>query len=123
MLRKAQAQEAAIGYQRTVLQAWHDVDNALDAYRREQERRDQLWFRRWPTTAARCRWRRAATSRAWATFLDVLTAETNLLSTEQQLASSTTTVSDNLVALYKALGGGWEATYPIIAGGQPGGGM
>jgi NodT family efflux transporter outer membrane factor (OMF) lipoprotein len=31
-LRRAQQQEAAISYHRTVLQAWHDVDNALVAY-------------------------------------------------------------------------------------------
>ena len=41
-LRKAQQQEAAINYQKTVLSAWHDVDNALTAYQTEQARRDQL---------------------------------------------------------------------------------
>ncbi|MBN8903629.1 MAG: efflux transporter outer membrane subunit, partial [Rhodospirillales bacterium] len=41
-LREAQQQEAAINYQKTVLQAWQDVDNALTAYRTEQERRVQL---------------------------------------------------------------------------------
>ena len=41
-LRKAQEQEAAINYTRTVLQAWHDVDNALTAYEREQQRRAEL---------------------------------------------------------------------------------
>ncbi|HEX5326317.1 MAG TPA: efflux transporter outer membrane subunit [Acetobacteraceae bacterium] len=111
VLRKAQQQEAAIGYQRTVLAAWHDVDNALDAYRREQQRRDQLIQavadNRRALALAQSRYQQGV-----ANFLDVLTAETNLLSTEQQLASSTTAVSANLVALYKALGGGWENTYP-----------
>lgn len=51
-------------------------------------------------------------------FLDVLTAETNLLSTELQLATSTTNVSDNLVSLYLALGGGWEDSYPVAAAGN-----
>ena len=41
-LRKAQQQEAAVNFQRTVLQAWHDVDNALTAYQAEQSRRDEL---------------------------------------------------------------------------------
>ena len=35
-LRKAQQQEAAIQYQQVVLQAFHDVDNALTAYSAEQ---------------------------------------------------------------------------------------
>ena len=47
-----------------------------------------------------------------ADFLQVLTAQQNLLSTQQQLAQTTTNVSENLVALYKALGGGWETQLP-----------
>jgi outer membrane protein TolC len=47
-----------------------------------------------------------------ADFLTVLVAQANLLSAQQQLADSTTTVSENLVALYKALGGGWETDLP-----------
>ena len=112
VLRKAQQQEAAIAYERTVLQAWHDVDNALDAYQREQQRRDQLV----QAVAQNQRALSLAQSRyqeGVSNFLDVLTAETNLLSTEQQLATSTTNVSDNLVALYLALGGGWQDTYPL----------
>ncbi|MGH7153253.1 MAG: efflux transporter outer membrane subunit, partial [Acetobacteraceae bacterium] len=110
-LRKAQQQEAAIAYQRTVLQAWHEVDNALDAYRREQQRRQQLVQavadNRRALGLAQSRYQEGV-----ADFLSVLTAEQNLLATEQQLANSTTAVSDNLVALYKALGGGWETGFP-----------
>jgi outer membrane protein TolC len=47
-----------------------------------------------------------------ADFLDVLDAQRALLAAQLQLAESTTTVSQNLVQLYKALGGGWEAAYP-----------
>jgi outer membrane protein TolC len=42
----------------------------------------------------------------------VLTAQRGLLLTHQELARSTTIVSTNLVALYKALGGGWETALP-----------
>ena len=110
-LRKAQQQEAAINYQKIVLSAWHDVDNALTAYRTEQARRDQL-------AEAVVQNQRAlglAQSRyqeGVADFLQVLTAQQNLLSTQQQLAIATTNVSANLVALYKALGGGWETQLP-----------
>ena len=111
-LRKTQQQEAAIDYQKTVLSAWHDVDNALTAYQTEQARRDQL-------TQAVAQNQRAlglAQSRyaeGVADFLQVLTAQQNLLSTQQQLALTTTNVSTNLVALYKALGGGWETQLPV----------
>ena len=41
-LREAQQKEAAINYHKTVLQAWHDVVNALVAFRSEQQRRAHL---------------------------------------------------------------------------------
>ncbi len=113
-LRKAKEREAAVNYVRTVLQAWHDVDNALTAYEREQQRRLQLIGavaqNRRALALAQARYQQGVSD-----FLFVLTAEQNLLSTEQQLAISTTTVSTNLVALYLALGGGWQSFYPSDA--------
>ena len=47
-----------------------------------------------------------------ADFLTVLDAERTLLQAEQQYATSTTNVSLDLVQLFKALGGGWELTFP-----------
>lgn len=111
-LREAQQQEAAINFQKTVLQAWHDVDNALTAYKAEQARRDELI----QAVAENQRALSLAQSRyqqGVADFLSVLDAERSLLSAQLQLADSTTTVSSNLVALYKALGGGWETDMPV----------
>ncbi len=110
-LNKAQQQEAAINYQKTVLTAWHEVDNALTAYQTEQARRDQLI----QAVAQNQRALGLAQSRyqeGVSDFLQVLTAQQNLLSTQQALAQATTNVSANLVALYKALGGGWETQMP-----------
>ena len=42
-------------------------------------------------------------------FLSVLDAQRELYSTEEQLAQSQTAVTTNLIALYKALGGGWKS--------------
>jgi NodT family efflux transporter outer membrane factor (OMF) lipoprotein len=110
-LRKAQQQEAAVNFQKVVLQAWHDVDNALTAYQAEQARRDELihavFDNQHALTLAQSRYQQGV-----ADFLTVLDAQRSLLATEQQLADSTTTVSSNLVALYKALGGGWETDMP-----------
>ncbi len=110
-LRRRQQQEAAITYQKAVLQAFHDVDNALTAYNAEQRRRDRLGrgaeANRRAVALARDRYRAGLSD-----FLNVLTAERSLLSAEQQLANSTATVGANLVQLYKALGGGWESEYP-----------
>jgi NodT family efflux transporter outer membrane factor (OMF) lipoprotein len=110
-LRKAQQQEAAINYQKVVLSAWHEVDNALTAYQTVQLRRDRLV----QAVAQNQRALGLAQSRyqeGVADFLQVLTAQQNLLSTQQQLALATTNVSNNLVAVYKALGGGWETQMP-----------
>ena len=110
-LRKAQQQEAAINFQKTVLQAWHDVDNALTAYQTEQMRRDELiqavTENQRALALAQSRYQQGV-----ADFLSVLDAERSLLAAQLQLADSTTMVSSNLVALYKALGGGWETDMP-----------
>ena len=112
-LREAQQQEAAIAYQRTVLVALHEVDNALTAYGTEQRRRDRLAQAvaesRRALGLARMRYEQGV-----ADFLQVLTAQRALLAAEQDLADSTTNVSLNLVQLYRALGGGWD---PSTAGG------
>ena len=110
-LIEAQQKEAALAYQQTVLRALHEVDNALTAYRSEQSRRLQL------TNAvtenhralelARARYAQGVTD-----FLTVLDAQRTLLVNELLLSDSTTTVSGNLVVLYKALGGGWQADLP-----------
>lgn len=111
-LRKAQQQEAAIFFEKTVLSAWHEVDNALTAYQDQQLRRAQLIGavadNRKALALAQSRYQQGV-----ADFLTVLDAERSLLSAEQQLALSTTTVSTNLVALYKALGGGWQNSFPV----------
>jgi NodT family efflux transporter outer membrane factor (OMF) lipoprotein len=110
-LRNAQQQEAAVAYHRTVLAAWHDVDNALVAYDAEQRRRDQL-ARAVSASQQALGLARQRYQQGVADFLDVLTAERTLLAAQQQFADSTTTISTNLVALFKALGGGWEKAYP-----------
>ena len=110
-LRREQEQEAAINYQRTVLQALHDVDNALTAYEGEQRRNARL------VQAVAQNRRAVALARqrytdGLADFLSVLDAERSQLATEQQLADSTTSISTDLVQIYKSLGGGWEQDFP-----------
>ena len=111
ILRKAQQQEAAVQYQQVVLQAFHDVDNALTNYAAEQLRRTQLAIASDQAQHA-LDLARAQYVQGLSSFLDVLTAQRTLLQAQQQYADSTTTVSGNLVQLYKALGGGWEASFP-----------
>ena len=111
-LRKAQQREAAINFEKTALTAWHEVANALISYRAEQQRRAELVRavaqNRKALALSQSRYKEGV-----ADFLTVLVAERSLLASQQQLATSTTTVSTDLVALYKALGGGWQTSYPV----------
>jgi NodT family efflux transporter outer membrane factor (OMF) lipoprotein len=107
-LREAQQQEAAITYRKTVLSAFQEVDDALTGFSAEQRRRDRLDA----SVQASKRALDIANQRyirGLSNYLDVLTAQKTLLTNEQQWVDSTATVSTNLVALYKALGGGWDA--------------
>ena len=110
-LQEKRQQEAAIAYHRAVLSAWHDVVNALTSLKTEQQRRGnlqaQVGHARAALTLARSRYEQGV-----ADFTTLLQNAQTVLSAEQQLAQSTANVSLDLVALYKALGGGWELTYP-----------
>ncbi|MBY0381341.1 MAG: efflux transporter outer membrane subunit [Xanthobacteraceae bacterium] len=110
-LRGEQQKEAAINYHKTVLQAWHDVVNALVAHRLEVKRRAslnaQVQHARQALDLARSRYRDGVTD-----FLTVLDAERTVLQAEQQQATSTMNVALDLVQLFKALGGGWETAFP-----------
>jgi len=110
-LRKAQQREAAAQYQQVVLQAFHDVDNALTNYSAEQQRMTRLAVAVERSSHA-LGVARDQYIKGLSSFLDVLTAQRTLFQAQQQYADSTTTVSSNLVQIYKALGGGWEASFP-----------
>jgi NodT family efflux transporter outer membrane factor (OMF) lipoprotein len=99
--------QAQLEYRNAVLRSLEETENALTAYGREQERRERL--------QAAARASRDATqmanelyTRGLEDFLSVLDAQRQQLAIEDDLAQSDTAVVTNLVALYKALGGGWE---------------
>ena len=110
-IQDALQEQALLTYEKTVLTALKDVETALVAYAKQQETRKSL-------SAAVVENRRAvdlATQLYLAgrsDFLNVTTAQRNLFVTEDALSQSTRTVDTNLVALYKALGGGWEQVGP-----------
>lgn len=104
--RRAVEDESVLAFQRTVLTALQEVENALIASSKEQEHRDELvravaGNRRALDLALRLY------TNGQTDFLSVLQAERALFLTEDELAQSTGTVLTQMVALYKALGGGW----------------
>lgn len=106
-LRESEQREAAINFRRTLLQAWQEVDNALTAYAEAQAQRkqvaDAVAQNEVVLRAAQQRYVEGAVG-----FLDVNVAQSQLLQSQNDLADSDTRIASGLVALYCALGGGWE---------------
>jgi outer membrane protein, multidrug efflux system len=94
-------------YEKTVLLALEETENALTDFGREQARRDYLRASERSATTAMSLARQRYDSGV-ADFLPVLDAERTQLDIQAQLAMSETRTATTLVAIYKALGGGWE---------------
>jgi NodT family efflux transporter outer membrane factor (OMF) lipoprotein len=107
-LYDVRAQEAALTYQQTVLKALHEVENAVAALGADQQRR--AWL---DATVAQDRETLTLSRQRYesglANFIEVLDAERSWQQHQLSLADSTTAVAADLVRLYRALGGGWQA--------------
>ena len=106
-LAEAQQQEAVLTYQQTIQGAFRDVSDALIAHQQSQEfRGQQELLARAAQDAAQLSGKRyqAGTTN----YLEVLTNETNYLSTQLGLAQAHLNELLALVQIYKALGGGWQ---------------
>ncbi|MGD0462616.1 MAG: efflux transporter outer membrane subunit [Tepidisphaeraceae bacterium] len=106
-VQTARQAEALQAYRKAVLQSMEDVEDALVAYNREQVRLQSV------QEAVDANQRALDLSmelfqKGSADFLSVLDAQRSLFATQDALAQSEQQVSADLVALYKALGGGWE---------------
>jgi NodT family efflux transporter outer membrane factor (OMF) lipoprotein len=105
-VQRARVEEILAAYKSTVLTALSDVENALVAYDREQVRREALVdavdANRRAVDLANTLYVQGETD-----SLNLLTAQRLLNSSEDALEQSDRTIRQNLLALYKALGGGW----------------
>lgn len=95
-------------YQQTVLNALEETENALVSYNKIHEKQDFLASAVKNSLKAQqlaqLRFNEGITD-----FLTVLDSQLRLLQDQNQLAQTQTATATNLVAIYKALGGGWEA--------------
>ena len=106
-VQDARADQALAAYEQTMLAAFTDVETALTAYAQEQTRRQSL------ERAAQASEQVVALasdlySHGLADFLHVLESQRSLYQSQDALIESERDVSSDLIALYKALGGGWE---------------
>jgi NodT family efflux transporter outer membrane factor (OMF) lipoprotein len=99
--------QALLAYQNTVLTALREVEDALAAYANEQDHRSSL---EQAVTSAKesVELSREQYKQGLIDFLQVLDTQRQMLVAEDELAQSEATISIDLVALYRALGGGWE---------------
>jgi NodT family efflux transporter outer membrane factor (OMF) lipoprotein len=106
--KKEQAKQAYYAYQKAVLGALQDTEDALARYMTEQQRLMEL--RRAVQSATSSAMIAEQQYRAGlVTYVNVLTAQSNELSARNQLMQSQQALETNLVSLYKALGGGWQS--------------
>jgi len=105
--QKQRLSQAQLEYQGAVLRALEETENALTAYGREQERREHLQVSAQASQEA-TQLANELYRGGLADFLTVLDAQRQQLAIEDDLVRSDTAVVTNLVALYKALGGGWR---------------
>ena len=105
-VQQALRDQSLLAYRKSVLTALQEVENAMVAGSNEHKRRASL-------AEAVIANRRAVelSSKLYTAgqtdFLNVLNAQRSLLQSESELTLSNLAMATNLIALYKALGGGW----------------
>ena len=106
-LSQEQEQEMVLSYQKTIAGAFRDASNALialdkqRAYRIEQEK--LVAAAQDATRLARVRYQGGA-----ASYVEVLTSDSNLFAAQLNLVTAQQSEALALVQLYGALGGGWN---------------
>ena len=110
-LRHAMQEEDLISYQQTVLAALGETENALIAAAKEEEHRQSL-DQAVVANRQAVEMATALYSSGQTDFLAVLDAQRSLHAAEDALAQSNRAKATDLVALFKALGGGWGEAGP-----------
>src|SRR5581483_437994 len=102
-----QQKQAYLAYRKSVLVALQDAEDALVRYDGEQRRLVSLR----QSLAAAASSRHIAEEQyrtGMVTFINVLTATTTELTAQDEVAQSTQALAQDLVSVYKAIGGGWS---------------
>lgn len=103
----ALTRQALLQYENTVLQAVEETENSMTAYVQERDRKGALTR---SVTAAQEAVKLVETlyRTGLTDFNNVLNTQAALFDQQDQLAESKGDVTQNLIGIYKALGGGWS---------------
>jgi multidrug efflux system outer membrane protein len=105
---QAQSDAELANFERTVLDALEETDSALIAYSKELDRLSHLRAAEESSRKAADLARNRFENGGIGDFLTVLDAERIRLEAQDQLSQSKARAATLLVAIFKALGGGWE---------------
>ena len=94
-------------YEKTVLQGLEEISTALSNYSNELQRRETLRTAS-EASAEAAKFAKQRFNAGLDSFIDFLSADNALLRSENLLAGSEISSATSLIAIYKALGGGWE---------------
>lgn len=113
-VRTAQQEQAALRYARAGLEALRDAETTLAAWRRSNERFSELEAAH--TANARAEeLARERYSNGLENFLSVLDARRQVLASQSELVAGSVERAASAVAVYRALGGGWEVESEALA--------
>ncbi|HWW79995.1 MAG TPA: efflux transporter outer membrane subunit [Steroidobacteraceae bacterium] len=104
---RARDDVALATYEKTVLGALEETENALVTHARARDSLTHVADAA-AASATAARLARTRYQGGYVDFLEVLDSERTQLQAEDTLAQSRTTTATSLIAVYKALGGGWE---------------
>jgi outer membrane protein TolC len=110
-LQESGLQELIASYQNTVLTANQEVEDALVAFLRNQERVQFLEANVRETEEA-LRLLTIAFEEDAISFTGVFVVQADLTTKQDELAQARSDIATSLISLYKALGGGWEIRCP-----------
>ena len=116
-IQNARQEQTLAIYEKTALSAFEDVENALVAYAKEQVRRRSLEDAV-KSSQESLRLANQLYANGLSDFINVLDAERSLYQVQDSLAQSDRTVSTDVIALYKSLGGGWNIQNGLAAAGR-----
>jgi NodT family efflux transporter outer membrane factor (OMF) lipoprotein len=106
-MNKLQARQALFEYQKTVLAALEEVENAMASFRHEMERNEQLkHVQSFDQEAYQLTLQ--LYHRGIKDYLEVLTRNRTLLLAEENALQGQVNLLLHYISLYKALGGGWD---------------
>jgi outer membrane protein TolC len=104
---KEEYTQAEFAYRIAILGALRDVEDSLARHQAEQTRHASI-FAALQAAQSTLAIAEAQYRTGFVTFVNVLQAEVAVLGARDQLVQSDASLTTDLVAVYKALGGGWS---------------